>query len=136
MKSVLTLIGLMFFLLLAFSVSGRQITPQQIILQDDKTGDHLEFNLSTGEYKFESCNGKNAINGTGRVAISGCRVVFKDLTETRRVLAEVDLCVHTGKADVVFSGITLTNQTDTSVVEFVISDSQTTDSTFSCELKK
>jgi hypothetical protein len=136
MKSVLTIIGLMFFLLLAFSVSGRQITPQQIILQDDKTGDHLEFNLSTGEYKFESCNTKNAINGTGRVAISGCRVVFKDLTETRRVLAEVDLCAHSGKADVAFSGNAFRTQTDTSVVEFVISDTQTTNSTFSCDLKQ
>jgi hypothetical protein len=135
MKSKLVIIGLMISWLLAISVSGQQLTPQQIILQDDKSGDHLQFTISTGQYRFENCNAKFSISGVGKVAVSGCKVVLKDMSDTRRVLAEVDLCERVGKADIAFVGDSSTTPTDMSVVEFILSDSKTTDSTLDCAPK-
>ena len=136
MKSKLVIIGLMFSSLLAISVSGLgQTTVQQVILQDDKSGDHLIFAIPTGEYKFESCKGNFSGGGVGSVSVTGCKVVLRDMSDTRRVLAEVDLCERVGKADIAFAGPSFTNQIDPPGFEFVISDSKTGDSAFACESK-
>jgi hypothetical protein len=131
----LIIIGLMISSLFAISASGQQFTIQQVILQDDKTGDHLAFVIATGEYKFESCKGSFAISGVGAVSVTGCKVVLKDITDTRRVLAEVDLCERAGKADVAVAGVSLTSANDPSFDEFVITDSKTVDSAFDCAPK-
>lgn len=136
MNSKLTIIGLMISFLLAVSVSGQQITPltpQQIILQDDPTSDHLIFTLATGEYEFESCRGHVSIKGIGKVSVTGCKVVLKDLSATRRVLAEVDLCARAGKADIALAVDRSSTPSDAPVIEFVISDAKTQDSVFACE---
>jgi hypothetical protein len=136
MNSKLIIIGLMFSSLLAISISGLgQTTVQKVILQDDKSGDHLIFAIPTGEYKFESCNGNFSGGGVGSVSVTGCKVVLLDMSDTKRVLAEVDLCERVGKADIAFAGPSFTNQSDLSGFEFVISDSKTADSAFTCEGK-
>ncbi len=136
MNSKLVIIGLTISLLLAISVSGRgQTTVQKVILQDDKSGDHLIFVIPTGEYKFETCKGNFSGGGIGSVSVTGCKVVLRDMSDTRRVLAEVDLCDRAGKADIAFEGPSLTNQIDSTGFEFVISDSNTLDSAFDCEPK-
>ncbi len=133
MNSKLVTIGLIIFSLLAIWVSGLgQTTVQKVILQDDKSGDHLIFVLTTGEYKFESCKGNASGGGVGSVSVTGCKVVLTDMSGTTRVLAEVDLCERVGKADIAFEGPILTNQID-SGFEFVISDSNTGDSAFDCD---
>ena len=136
MNSKLVIMGLMISSLLAISASGqKQTTIKQVILQDDKSGDHLIFVIDTGEYKFESCKGNLSTSGVGTVSVTGCKVVLRDISDTKRVLAEVDLCDRTGKADIAIVVPTLTNQGAPSTLESVISDSSTGDSTFDCEPK-
>jgi hypothetical protein len=121
----------MFFSLLAISASGqKQKTFEQVILQDDKSGDHLIFVISSGEYKFESCTEKFATSGIGTVTITGCTVLLTDISESRRVLAEVDLCAKAGKAEVAFRDDASDNE---SAFEAVVSDSDTSSSGFTCE---
>lgn len=136
MNSKRIILGLMISSLFAISGSGQQLTPQLVTLRDDKSGDHLIFSIAAGEYKFESCNGNISTSGVGSVSVTGCKVVLKDISETRRVLAEVDLCEREGKADIALEGDSLTSLPDLSAVEVVISDSNTADSAFDCEFKK
>jgi hypothetical protein len=136
MNSKLAIIVLMISSLLTISVSGLgQTTVQQVILQDDKSGDHLTFLISTGEYKFASCKGNFSGGGVGSVSVTGCKVVLRDVSDTKRVLAEVDLCERAGKADIAFVADGIGGRTDTPALEFVISDSKTADSAFDCEPK-
>jgi hypothetical protein len=137
MNSKLIIIGLIFSVLLAISISGLgQTTVQQVILQDDKSGDHLIFTIPTGEYKFASCKGNFSGGGVGQVSVTGCKVVLRDMSDTKRVLAEVDLCERVGKADIAATGPAFTNQVDAPGFEFVISDSKTADSAFDCNAKQ
>ena len=135
MKSRIVIIGLMICSVLAVSVSAQKITPsvQQVVLQDDKSGDHLEIFVPTGEYKFESCNEKLTISGKGTLTINGCKVELQDISDTRRVVAEVDLCAAAGKADIVF--VNEFSKTTDAPVEFVVSDSDTRNSAFDCVFK-
>ena len=136
MNSKLVIMGLMISSLFAISVSGQKLTTiQQLILQDDKSADHLIIVIATGEYKFESCKGNISVSGVGTVTVTGCKLDLRDMSETRRVLAEIDLCEKVGKADIAFAIPILTNQMDPQLFESVISDSNTTDSTFDCEAK-
>jgi len=136
MNSKLAIIGLMISSVLGISASGQKLTTsQEVILQDDKSGDHLIFVIDTGEYKFENCKGNIAIGGTGTVSVTGCKVALRDMSDTRRVLAEVDLCDRVGKADIAFAVPILTNQGDPSTFESVISDANTADSAFDCQPK-
>ena len=132
MKSRLVIIGLMICSVLAVSVSAQK-SVQEVVLQDDKSGDHLEIFIPTGEYKFESCNEKLAISGQGKLAVNGCKVELQDISDTRRVVAEVDLCAAQGKADVVFVNEFSTRPKDLPI-EFVLSDSNTLNSVFDCVL--
>ena len=134
MNSKLVIIGLMISSLLAISASGQKLkTIQDVTLQDDKSADHLIFVIATGQYKFESCEGTFSTVGFGEVTVTGCKVLLKDMSETRRVLAEVDLCNKAGKADVAFVGETLRGRLDPPTLEFVLTDSNIGDSTFTCE---
>ena len=136
MNSKLVIMGLMISLLFAISVNGQKLPTiiQQVILQDDKSGDHLLIVIATGEYKFESCTRNISISGVGTVTVTGCKLDLLDMSETRRVLAEIDLCDKVGKADIAFALLSLTSQIDPPF-ESVISDSNTRDSTFDCEPK-
>jgi hypothetical protein len=85
MNSKPVIMGLMISSLLAISASGQKLTTiQQLILQDDKSADHLIIVIPTGEYKFDSCKGNISIGGVGRVNVSGCKVDLQDISETRR----------------------------------------------------
>ena len=133
MNSKLIIIGLMLMSLFAISASGRQKTPQLVNLQDDKSGDQLIFAIATGEYKFESCRENFSTSGVGAVSVTGCKVTLRDISDTRRVLAEVDLCERVGKADIAFEGDSSTSQTDMSAVELILSDSNTADTIIDCK---
>jgi hypothetical protein len=137
MKSKL-IIGLMISSLLVISASGQKLkTVQEVILQDDESGDHLIFVISDGSYKFESCKENFAISGVGRVSITGCTIDLQDISDDRRVLVEVDLCQKSGKADIAFQGNSFKNQSDDPLIlEVTVSDSNTGDSAFGCESKQ
>jgi hypothetical protein len=135
MKSKLLIIGLMISSILAISAHGQTIV-QQLILQDDGSADHLLIDISTGKYKFASCNETFSAGGVGTVTITGCTVSLQDITDTRRVVAEIDLCAGTGKADLAFQNNPIISPNDQPpLLEFVISDSNTKDSAFACEKK-
>jgi len=134
MKSKLAIIGLMICSVLAVSVSAQKLTT--VVLQDDKTGDHLIFVIPTGEYKVEACNENVAIGGIGKVSVTGCKVTLQDFSETQRVVAEVDLCDSVGKADIVVANNVLISTSDAPAIEVVLSDSNTRDSAFECTLKQ
>lgn len=134
MNSKLVIMGLMISALLAVSVSGqKQKMFQQVLLQDDASGDHMVFVIADGEYKFESCKENSAISGVGSISITGCTFVLEDISDTRRVLAEVDLCAKVGKASVAFEDDSSTSEKGAHAFETVLSDSNTTDSAFGCE---
>jgi hypothetical protein len=135
MKSQLNIIGLMILSLLAVSANAQIKTVQQVILQDDGSGDHLLFVINTGEYKFESCTENVATSGVGKVTIDGCKVTLRDISDTARVLAEVDLCSRAGKADVALQEASKTGRFDEPTFEVVVSDSNTGDSALTCAPK-
>jgi hypothetical protein len=57
------------------------------------------------------------------------------MSDTTRVLAEVDLCEKVGKAVITSAGPGITSKDDLPGFELIISDSNTQDSTFDCETK-
>lgn len=136
MNSKLLLFGLVISSLLTISASGQKVkTIQDVILQDDKSGDHLIFVINTGEYKFESCKGNFQTSGVGTVEVAGCKVTLRDMSDTIRLLAEVDLCAGAGKANIAFAGGSSTDQNDTASSEVLLSDSSTQDSKFDCDFR-
>ena len=136
MNSKLLIFGLMISSLLTISASGQKVkTIQDVILQDDKSGDQLIFVITTGEYKFESCKGNFSTSGVGTVEVTGCKVTLRDMSDTIRLLAEVDLCAGAGKANIAFQGGSLTSQNDTASFEALLSDSSTQDSKLDCDLR-
>jgi len=70
-------------------------------LQDDRTGDLLQFNSLTGEYQFIRCGPQGfTLTGTAQVIRKGCLVELRD----GRVLAAINRCpiapLNTGEATV------------------------------------
>lgn len=125
---------LMISSLLAISTNsmGQKLT-DEVILQDDESGDHLIFFISSGKYKFVSCSGNFSTGGVGSVSVDGCKVVLKDLSDKKRVLAEADLCSKVGKADIVFSVNTIGTIDTSPDFESVVSDTNLRDSVFDCD---
>jgi hypothetical protein len=104
MKSRTIAVALMFSSLLV--VAARQVNnantfPRpigELVLQDDDSGDYLLIDLSTGEYKFKSCRADFVLGGIAQVGFSGCNVSLKEVSESRLVLIEADLCSGQGRA--------------------------------------
>ncbi len=136
MNVKLVIAGLTFSLLLIGSTSGfGQKSQDQVILQDDKTGDHLVFFLSSGAYKFQGCTENASTSGIGKVTVDGCKVSLNDISDTKRVLAEVDICAKVGKADVVFRQTFMSNSDASHDIEAAVSDRDIRDSVFDCTVK-
>jgi hypothetical protein len=136
MNVKLGLTGLMVFSVLAVTTSGLgQKLMDEIILQDDVSGDHLIFFMSSGKYKFVSCSENFSTGGVGSVSVDGCKVVLKDISDAKRVLAEADLCSKVGKADIAFRVTTLSTFDTSPDFESIVSDTNLRDSVFDCSVK-
>jgi uncharacterized repeat protein (TIGR01451 family) len=94
--------------------------PELITLQDDETGDVLQFNTLTGAYTFSSCTGPT-LSGRGEIIRIGCRVVLISIRPGRIVVASVDKCQNKGAATVLSQGSV-----------FVIKDDDTTNNACAC----
>jgi len=94
--------------------------PELITLQDDETGDVLQFNTLTGVYTFSSCTGPT-LSGHGEIIRIGCRVVLISIRPGRIVVASVDKCQNKGAATVLSQGRL-----------FVIRDDDTTNNACAC----
>jgi hypothetical protein len=105
MKSRTIAVALMFFSLLVVAASGQvnnaNTFPRpigELVLQDDDSGDYLLIDLSSGGYKFKSCRSDFVLGGIAQVGFSGCSVSLKEVSESRLVLIEADLCSGEGRA--------------------------------------
>lgn len=105
MKSRTIAVALMFSSLLVVAASGQvnnaNTFPRpigELVLQDDDSGDYLLIDLSSGGYKFKSCRSDFVLGGVAQVGFSGCSVSLKEVSESRLVLIEADLCSGQGRA--------------------------------------
>jgi hypothetical protein len=109
----------------------------EVVLQDDKTGHYLVIDLTKGEYRFTACQTENATGGqvfTGlaKVSYSGCRIAIRDVSDTRVLLAEADLCGKQGRASLTVE-TTITGQPFAPpVLEYTIDDKDIRDSVAEC----
>jgi uncharacterized delta-60 repeat protein len=94
-----------------------------ICLQDDINGNLLQFNSTTGDYKFSSCRKGFMLTGRGAVTIRSCKVELKDVQRDRNISVVANTCTHLGTASI--RDLTR-NQT------FTISDRDITNTTCSC----
>jgi uncharacterized delta-60 repeat protein len=93
-----------------------------VCLQDDGTGNLLQFNSTTGNYQFTNCSGFT-LGGTGAVTRKGNIITLQQNGPDRRLLARIDGGVNKGTASLqVFSQGTT----------FTITDRNTLNNTCSC----
>jgi len=109
-----------------------------VCLQDDKTGDRLQFNSTTGDYIF--CAFPTVVAGdpgrvnipwygittpdTGSVGWSGCTITQQHNSTDGRVTAQLDKCTQAGSATV---------QPASSKITFTITDRDTRNNTCACK---
>ena len=105
MKSRTIAVALMFSSLLVVAASAQvknaNTFPRpigELVLQDDDSGDYLLIDLSSGGYKFKLCRSDFVLGGIAQVGFSGCSVSLKEVSESRLVLIEADLCSGQGRA--------------------------------------
>ena len=58
-----------------------------VCIQDDRTNDHIQFNLDTGEYAVTRCSDESMLTGTGLVRQMGCITVLRDVHSGRNLFA-------------------------------------------------
>ena len=69
-------------------VGGTPVIPANTVcIQDDRTNDHILFDLGTGEYTVTRCSGGSPLTGTGRVQQLGCITVLRDVYSGRNLFA-------------------------------------------------
>jgi hypothetical protein len=94
-------------------------------VQDNNTGDYVQFNSVTGHYITKQCSTGFTAEGTGVVTTSGSTTTLKENGPIRFVTVSVNNTTHVGSASVkVKNGL--------SVVAYNISDSDTTNNTCIC----
>jgi hypothetical protein len=76
------------------------VTPLNICIQDDHTGDTFRFNSMTGQYVYTRCRDKFTLSGTGVVGNSNGYVTITDNKPDRRINAGFSLSTFTGRANV------------------------------------
>jgi len=109
-----------------------------VCLQDDKTGNRLQFNSTSGDYIF--CVFPTVVAGdpgrvnipwygittpdTGSVGWSGCTITLQHNSTDGRVTAQLDKCTQAGSATV---------QPASSKITFTITDRDTRNNTCACK---
>ena len=78
----------------------RQSDQFDICMQDDASGDTLQINSTTGDYKFTRCGSNTVLNGIGVLFRRGSRITLQHNTADRRVLAKIDSNVNKGSASI------------------------------------
>lgn len=90
------------------------VTLLNICIQDNRSGDTLRFNSTTGQYVYTRCKDKLTLTGTGSVTTGGGLITLTDNRADRRISAGYNPGTLTGRANVtlilakgVFQAITL-----------------------------
>lgn len=94
-----------------------------ICIQDDGSGNTLEVNLTTGEYRFTSCSGFT-LSGTGIIDQRGGVVTLRHNASDRRILATINMIANKGTASI---------QALSQGARFAITDRNITNNTCRCE---
>jgi 6-phosphogluconolactonase len=68
-------------------------------VQDDSSGNILNFNSTTGEYQLIICGG-TITGGNGLLSRKGCLITLQHNAPDRRVLARIETCQHKATASV------------------------------------
>jgi uncharacterized delta-60 repeat protein len=89
-----------------FGVARFLTSSFDICLQDDRNGNLLRLNSTTGEYQFQNCSKGVRLTGRGAVTINGCKVTFTDSgvnpkTPDRNLQASINLCTKAATATVI-----------------------------------
>jgi hypothetical protein len=96
-----------------------------VCLQDDRVGNSLQINSTTGDYVFNNCDTNSTLSGRGTITIQGCVLTLTHRTTDRNLRASVDTCLQRGNA--VLSAFPPGSFSITG-----IEDSNTADNTYSC----
>jgi hypothetical protein len=92
-----------------------------VCFTDDGNGDSLQFDSTTGDYRFtQSGPGGLTVTGTGTVNQQGCLLVLEDNQPGQRVIAQFNQCNNKGHAVIQIKS----DKKST----FVITDKDTSDS--------
>ncbi|MFP5265581.1 MAG: hypothetical protein ACLGJB_27155 [Blastocatellia bacterium] len=71
-----------------------------ICLQDDRNGNLLRFNSTTGDYQFFNCRKGLSLTGSGSVIIRFCKVELQDVEHDRNISVLANTCAHAGTASI------------------------------------
>lgn len=69
-----------------------------IILQDDRVGNSLQINSTTGDYLFNNCDTGLRLEGRGTITVQDCVVTLRHRTPDRNLQASVNTCLQRGNA--------------------------------------
>jgi len=105
-----------------------------IIIEDDASGNFLIIAPTTGEYKFQRCRDGFSMSGVGVVRLDGCLATFEDSQPDHRVLASINLCTQEAKA-IVEKFAPIQNTFSTNAMKELLSDANLGDNTLSCSKK-
>jgi hypothetical protein len=87
-----------------------------LCLQDDGSGDMLQINSATGDYRIVRCDDNFTLAGTGRLTRRGSTITLQHFASDRRVLATVNVGLSRGFASVqIFSPRTTLTITDRNI---------------------
>ena len=86
-------------LLAVVSLSVRGQSGQEVCLVNETDGSRLVLFLNTGAFKYVGSDGF-ATSGTGQVKTNGCVASLNGATADATVVADVNLCDRTGKANI------------------------------------
>jgi uncharacterized delta-60 repeat protein len=75
-------------------------TTFEFCVQDDSSGDVLEFNSTNGDYSFTSCSTGFTLYGTGTTKVKGCKTVLNHFGPDRNVSVVVKTCRNKANASV------------------------------------
>jgi len=98
MRKMSIFLGLICLLAVA-SLSVRGQSGQEVCLVNETDGSKLVLFLNTGAFKYVGSDGF-ATSGTGQVKTNGCVASLNGITADATVVADVNLCDRTGKANI------------------------------------
>lgn len=84
---------------LAGYIGDEVVSPFDICVQDDGSGDLLQINTSTGQYQFTNCRGLT-VGGAGSVTRRAGLITLQHIAGDRRVTAKIDASANKATASI------------------------------------
>ncbi|MBI3653774.1 MAG: hypothetical protein HY231_22300 [Acidobacteria bacterium] len=88
-----------------FAIVRYKAFPFDIKIQDERSGDLIQFNSQIGDYRFtKGSAGGLAFNGRGLVTQAKCKITLTDSPSDSTIIAQVNPCKNLGKAKITRQG--------------------------------